>query len=73
MIVSFNYMQAGQAIHVGGLVRLDLDQASVETIYVTVWASPSMSLHLGKIENADEIKIKHAGIRLQVMILSHLN
>ncbi|KAL0429340.1 UNVERIFIED_CONTAM: GTP-binding protein BRASSINAZOLE INSENSITIVE PALE GREEN 2, chloroplastic [Sesamum radiatum] len=56
---------AGQAIHVGGLVRLDLDQASVETIYVTVWASASVSLHLGKIENADEIKSKHAGIRLQ--------
>lgn len=63
-------MQAGQAIHVGGLVRLDLDQASVETIYVTVWASPSVSLHLGKIENAAEIKSKHAGIRLQVMILT---
>lgn len=65
-------MQAGQAIHVGGLVRLDLDQASVETIYVTVWASPSVSLHMGKIENAAEIKDKHAGIRLQVMIRSHL-
>ncbi|KAK4414390.1 GTP-binding protein BRASSINAZOLE INSENSITIVE PALE GREEN 2, chloroplastic [Sesamum alatum] len=58
-------IKAGQAIHVGGLVRLDLDQASVETIYVTVWASASVSLHLGKIENADEIKSKHAGIRLQ--------
>ncbi|KAL3649590.1 GTP-binding protein BRASSINAZOLE INSENSITIVE PALE GREEN 2, chloroplastic [Castilleja foliolosa] len=59
------HVQAGQAIHVGGLVRLDLDQASVETIYVTVWASPNVSLHLGKIENADEIRNKHAGIRLQ--------
>ncbi|KAI3444921.1 hypothetical protein Pfo_001586 [Paulownia fortunei] len=58
-------IKAGQAIHVGGLVRFDLDQASVETIYVTVWASPSVSLHLGKIENAGEIKNKHAGIRLQ--------
>ncbi|GFQ07766.1 uncharacterized protein yqeh [Phtheirospermum japonicum] len=58
-------IKAGQAIHVGGLVRLDLDQASVDTIYVTVWASPSVSLHLGKIENADEIRNKHAGIRLQ--------
>ncbi|KAL9175705.1 hypothetical protein ABFS82_02G129000 [Erythranthe guttata] len=58
-------IKAGQAIHVGGLVRLDLDQSSVETIYVTVWASPCVSLHLGKIENSDEIKIKHAGIRLQ--------
>ncbi|KAK6162826.1 hypothetical protein DH2020_002667 [Rehmannia glutinosa] len=57
--------EAGQAIHVGGLVRLDLDQASVQTIYVTIWASASVSLHLGKIENAGEIKDKHAGIRLQ--------
>ncbi|KAL6493903.1 GTP-binding protein BRASSINAZOLE INSENSITIVE PALE GREEN 2, chloroplastic [Orobanche gracilis] len=58
-------IKAGQSIHVGGLVRLDLDQASVVTIYVTVWASPSVSLHLGKIENADEIRNKHGGIRLQ--------
>lgn len=58
-------VKAGQAIHVGGLMRLDLDQASVETIYVTVWASPNVSLHLGKIENADEIWKNHVGIRLQ--------
>ncbi|KAH6793761.1 P-loop containing nucleoside triphosphate hydrolases superfamily protein [Perilla frutescens var. hirtella] len=58
-------IKAGQAVHVGGLVRLDLDQASVDTIYVTIWVSPSVSLHLGKIENADEIMNKHAGIRLQ--------
>lgn len=61
-------MQAGQAIHVGGLVRLDLDQSSVDTIYVSIWASSSVSLHLGKIENADEIKNKHSGIRLQVRV-----
>lgn len=58
-------MKAGQAIHVGGLMRLDLSQASVETIYVTVWASPNVSLHLGKIENADEIWRNHVGVRLQ--------
>ncbi|XP_043695482.1 GTP-binding protein BRASSINAZOLE INSENSITIVE PALE GREEN 2, chloroplastic [Telopea speciosissima] len=58
-------MKAGQAVHVGGLMRLDLNQASVETIYVTIWASPNVSLHLGKIENADEIWKKHAGVRLQ--------
>lgn len=59
-------LQQGQVIHVGGLMRLDLNQASVQTIYVTVWASPNVSLHLGKIENADEIWNKHAGVRLQV-------
>ncbi|XP_057249155.1 GTP-binding protein BRASSINAZOLE INSENSITIVE PALE GREEN 2, chloroplastic [Beta vulgaris subsp. vulgaris] len=58
-------IKARQTIHVGGLVRLDLVQASVQTIYVTVWASPNVSLHLGKSENADETWIKHAGIRLQ--------
>lgn len=47
-------------------MRLDLSQASVETIYVTIWASPNVSLHLGKIENADEIWRNHVGIRLQV-------
>lgn len=47
-------------------MRLDLNEASVETIYVTVWASPNISLHLGKIENADEIWKNHVGIRLQV-------
>ncbi|KAI4330527.1 hypothetical protein MLD38_028809 [Melastoma candidum] len=58
-------VKVGQAIHVGGLARLDLDKASVKTIYVTVWISPSVSLHLGKVENADEIWEKHVGIRLQ--------
>lgn len=58
-------MKAGQAVHVGGLMRLDLNQASVETIYVTIWASPNVSLHMGKIENADEIWRKHVGVRLQ--------
>ncbi|KAJ0928757.1 putative nitric-oxide synthase (NADPH) [Helianthus annuus] len=58
-------IKQGQTIHVGGLMRLDLNQASVQTIYVTVWASPNVSLHLGKVENADEIWNKHAGVRLQ--------
>ncbi|GLT95874.1 hypothetical protein SLE2022_135310 [Rubroshorea leprosula] len=58
-------VKVGQAIHVGGLMRLDLNHASVETIYVTIWASPNVSLHLGKIENADEIWKNHVGVRLQ--------
>ncbi|KVH94056.1 GTP binding domain-containing protein, partial [Cynara cardunculus var. scolymus] len=65
LIQDVGILQQGQAIHVGGLMRLDLNQASVQTIYVTVWASPNVSLHLGKIENADEIWNNHAGIRLQ--------
>ncbi|CAL0326617.1 unnamed protein product [Lupinus luteus] len=58
-------IKARQAIHVGGLVRLDLTKASVETIYVSVWASPNVSLHMGKIENADEVWSNHVGVRLQ--------
>ncbi|KAL2923422.1 GTP-binding protein BRASSINAZOLE INSENSITIVE PALE GREEN 2 chloroplastic [Bienertia sinuspersici] len=58
-------IKARQTIFVGGLVRLDLVQASVQTIYVTVWASPNVSLHLGKTENADETWRKHVGVRLQ--------
>ncbi|XP_010516328.1 PREDICTED: GTP-binding protein BRASSINAZOLE INSENSITIVE PALE GREEN 2, chloroplastic isoform X2 [Camelina sativa] len=58
-------VKAGQSVHIGGLVRLDLVQASVETIYITVWASHSVSLHLGKTENAEEILKGHSGLRLQ--------
>ncbi|RZC20459.1 GTP-binding protein BRASSINAZOLE INSENSITIVE PALE GREEN 2, chloroplastic isoform A [Glycine soja] len=58
-------IKVGQAIHIGGLTRLDLVEASVETIYATVWASLNVSLHMGKIENADEVWRNHVGIRLQ--------
>lgn len=58
-------VKVGQAVHVGGLMRLDVDEASVETIYVTVWASVHVSMHLGKVETANEIKEKHFGVRLQ--------
>lgn len=50
-------------------MRIDLNEASVQTIYVTIWTSPNISLHLGKTENADEISSKHVGLRLQVMFL----
>ncbi|XP_006656111.1 GTP-binding protein BRASSINAZOLE INSENSITIVE PALE GREEN 2, chloroplastic [Oryza brachyantha] len=58
-------VKAGQSVHIGGLTRLDVLKASVQTIYITVWASPSVSLHLGKTENAEELREKHIGIRLQ--------
>ncbi|CAL5193400.1 unnamed protein product [Lathyrus oleraceus] len=58
-------IKARQAIHVGGLARLDLIEATVKTLYVTVWASPNVSLHMGKTENANEIWNNHVGIRLQ--------
>lgn len=58
-------MKAGQTVNVGGLMRLDLSQASVQTIYVSIWASPNVSLHMGKTENANDTWSKHAGVRLQ--------
>ncbi|XP_073012715.1 GTP-binding protein BRASSINAZOLE INSENSITIVE PALE GREEN 2, chloroplastic [Typha latifolia] len=58
-------MKVGQTIHIGGLMRLDLTQASVQTIYVTICSSPNVSLHMGKTETADEINKNHFGIRLQ--------
>jgi hypothetical protein len=65
-------LQAGQSVHIGGLTRLDVLEASVQTIYVTVWASASISLHLGKTETAEELRSKHVGIRLQVTPISDL-
>ncbi|KAL9256637.1 GTP-binding protein BRASSINAZOLE INSENSITIVE PALE GREEN 2, chloroplastic-like protein [Drosera capensis] len=59
---------AGQTVFVGGLMRLDLCQASVQTIYLTIWASPNVSLHLGKTENAEETFSKHVALRLQPLI-----
>lgn len=58
-------VKVGQSVHIGGLIRLDASQASVETIYVTVWASVHVPLHMGKVENANEIKEKHFGEQLQ--------
>lgn len=49
-------------------MRLDLVRATVETIYITIWASNSVSLHLGKTENAEEILKGHSGLRLQVSV-----
>ncbi|XP_020595858.1 LOW QUALITY PROTEIN: GTP-binding protein BRASSINAZOLE INSENSITIVE PALE GREEN 2, chloroplastic-like [Phalaenopsis equestris] len=58
-------IKVGQTVHVGGLMRLDLIKCLQETIYVTVWASPFISLHLGNIDSAGELRRKHFGIRLQ--------
>lgn len=54
-------------------MRIDLNEASVDTIYVTIWASTNVSLHMGKIENADEIWKKHAGFRLQVKLVTFVH
>ncbi|GJN28867.1 hypothetical protein PR202_gb17039 [Eleusine coracana subsp. coracana] len=58
-------VKAGQSVHIGGLTRLDVLKSSVQTIYITVWASSNVPLHLGKTENAEELREKHFGVRLQ--------
>ncbi|KAJ1274014.1 hypothetical protein BS78_05G030900 [Paspalum vaginatum] len=58
-------VKVGQSVHIGGLTRMDVLKSSAQTIYITVWASSNVPLHLGKTENADELREKHFGIRLQ--------
>jgi hypothetical protein len=59
-------LQTGQSIHIGGLVRLDVEELTVGSIYVTVWAAPLVPLHMGKTENAAALMKEHFGLQLQV-------
>lgn len=63
-------LQAGQSVHIGGLLRLDVEHSSVDSIYVTVWASPYLPLHMGKTENVGNMLADHFGRQLEVC--SHL-
>jgi len=47
-------------------MRLDIDEISVGSIYVTVWASPDLPLHMGKTEKASTMVEDHFGLQLQV-------
>lgn len=58
-------LTVGQCVHVGGLMRVDIEEASVQSLYVTVWVSPLIPLHMGKVENADVIREHHFGLQLQ--------
>jgi hypothetical protein len=69
-IVYLQPFQAGQSIHMGGLARLDIEELTVGSVYVTVWASPLLPLHMGKTENAASMMKDHFGLQLQVSILS---
>jgi hypothetical protein len=51
-------------------VRLDIEELNVGSIYVTVWASPLVPLHMGKTENAGTMMKEHFGLQLQVLFLS---
>lgn len=58
--------QAGYSIHIGGLFRLDVEESSVDSIYVTVWASSLIPLHMGRTENVSSMLEEHFGRQLQV-------
>ncbi|XP_058730230.1 GTP-binding protein BRASSINAZOLE INSENSITIVE PALE GREEN 2, chloroplastic [Vicia villosa] len=58
-------VKAGHSIHIAGLMRLDVEETSLDTIYVTVWASPYLPLHMGKVENATKMFQEHFGHQLQ--------
>ncbi|XP_062193176.1 GTP-binding protein BRASSINAZOLE INSENSITIVE PALE GREEN 2, chloroplastic-like [Phragmites australis] len=58
-------IKTGQSIHIGGLVRLDIQELTVGSIYVTVWASALVPLHMGKAENAATMIKEHFGLQLQ--------
>lgn len=47
-------------------MRLDIEELSVDTIYITVWASPYLPLHMGKTEKACTMVEDHFGHQLQV-------
>ncbi|KAB2607473.1 NO-associated protein 1 [Pyrus ussuriensis x Pyrus communis] len=55
----------GYSVHIAGLMRLDIEESSVDSVYVTVWASPYLPLHMGKTENACTMVKEHFGRQLQ--------
>ncbi|KAM1354392.1 GTP-binding protein BRASSINAZOLE INSENSITIVE PALE GREEN 2, chloroplastic-like [Malus sylvestris] len=55
----------GYSVHIAGLMRLDIEESSVDSVYVTTWASPYLPLHMGKTENACTMVEEHFGRQLQ--------
>ncbi|XP_078432052.1 P-loop containing nucleoside triphosphate hydrolases superfamily protein [Wolffia australiana] len=58
-------IKAGHSVHIAGLMRLDVEETTTDTIYLTVWASPLLPLHMGKIEGAAGMIERHFGRQLQ--------
>ncbi|KAH7849719.1 hypothetical protein Vadar_022085 [Vaccinium darrowii] len=56
---------AGHSVHIGGLMRLDIEELSADSIYITVWASPYLPLHMGKTVNVQKMLEDHFGRQLQ--------
>lgn len=58
-------IKEGNSVHIGGLMRVDVEESSVDSIYLTVWASALLPLHMGRTENASKIMQEHFGRQLQ--------
>ncbi|WOK99865.1 hypothetical protein Cni_G08577 [Canna indica] len=58
-------IKAQHSVHIGGLVRVDVEESSVDSIYLTVWASSLIPLHMAKTENASMMIENHFGRQLQ--------
>lgn len=58
-------IKVGHSIHIAGLMRIDVEKLSVDSIYITVWASLLLPLHMGKAEKARTMIKEHFGHRLQ--------
>ncbi|XP_016508148.1 GTP-binding protein BRASSINAZOLE INSENSITIVE PALE GREEN 2, chloroplastic isoform X1 [Nicotiana tabacum] len=58
-------IKGGHSVHIGGLMRLDVEELSVDSVYVTVWASPLIPLHMGRTENVSTMLEEHFGRQLQ--------
>ncbi|XP_016481969.1 GTP-binding protein BRASSINAZOLE INSENSITIVE PALE GREEN 2, chloroplastic isoform X1 [Nicotiana tabacum] len=58
-------IKVGHSVHIGGLMRLDVEELSVDSVYVTVWASPLIPLHMGRTENVGTMLEEHFGRQLQ--------
>lgn len=50
-------------------MRLDVEESTVDSIYVTIWASLLLPLHMGKTENASTMMENHFGRTLQVYMV----
>ncbi|KAG2675102.1 hypothetical protein I3843_13G149200 [Carya illinoinensis] len=58
-------IKVGHTVHIAGLMRLDIEESSADSIYISVWASPYLPLHMGKTENAKTMLEDHFGRQLQ--------
>ncbi|KAH6810657.1 P-loop containing nucleoside triphosphate hydrolases superfamily protein [Perilla frutescens var. frutescens] len=58
-------IKAGHSVHIGGLFRLDVEESSADSVYVTVWASSLIPLHMGKTQKACTMLDEHFGSQLQ--------